>query len=410
MSSHSTPGPAAKRRRVELANATLRKPFRSPMINRTNSGDKSTNPTPTSQRKTTELGVAAGSNGAADVGGEEEEDEEEAEEKEEEQDTSFEASFKTSFSSMPTPAARNFSKSRLHYSGSGASGSSSSTRWNAKPPLLDLSNKQKQEQEKIPRATRSAISRKRSSLGPGSTAVSDTTPMRPPVNQQRHTKGTTVVGAAGDGNDAILAGLQKSHREHKVHLVAMQKQLDLIRQAKRIEMASRKAVEQRQDAAVKKKSGGGNNGQHGDEKLVIDAELKELVQKWKLASRQAAEELFELIKGRVADMGGAKAWRETRRRQMEGFHSAWDDEGQKGKKRKGGDDEREIGDSDYSDDEGFSDGNERLSRGAGNNDGGERSTEDDCEDSGFTMLMMLQSLNIEPDVLGYDPNEDKWLD
>lgn len=28
----------------------------------------------------------------------------------------------------------------------------------------------------------------------------------------------------------------------------------------------------------------------------------------------------------------------------------------------------------------------------------------------FTMMMMLKSLNIEPEVLGYDPVEDKWLD
>jgi len=26
------------------------------------------------------------------------------------------------------------------------------------------------------------------------------------------------------------------------------------------------------------------------------------------------------------------------------------------------------------------------------------------------MLMMLKSLNIDPDVLGYDPVEDKWRD
>ena len=28
----------------------------------------------------------------------------------------------------------------------------------------------------------------------------------------------------------------------------------------------------------------------------------------------------------------------------------------------------------------------------------------------FTMLMMLRSLNIDPDILGYDATEDKWQD
>ncbi|KAL2156920.1 hypothetical protein VTH06DRAFT_2320 [Thermothelomyces fergusii] len=35
--------------------------------------------------------------------------------------------------------------------------------------------------------------------------------------------------------------------------------------------------------------------------------------------------------------------------------------------------------------------------------------EEDAE-SEFTMAVMLKSLNIEPDVLGYDPIEDKWRD
>ncbi|EGZ77939.1 hypothetical protein NEUTE2DRAFT_147310 [Neurospora tetrasperma FGSC 2509] len=381
MSSRTTPGPAAKRRRVELANATLRRPFRSPMINRTPPGDKPADYTATKQGKTTKLRAAVGrGDGVVDARaeGEEEDDEE------------------TSFSSVSTPAARKASKKSLHYSGASAAGPSTSARRNAKPPILNLSNKQEQGQE--PRATRSGINQKRSRIGSGTSFVSSTTSTRPSVGLNHLARGAVVSEAGPDGSDDTLAGLQKSHRETKVHLVTMQIQLDLIRQAKRIEMASRKAaVEEskelrRQDATV------------------IDAELKGLVKKWKLASRQAAEELFELIKGRVADMGGAKAWRETRRRQREGFHSAWDDEGQKGKKRKGdGDiDERPIENSDVSDDE--DDDDWRFSQGAGNNDDGDRSAEDNCEDSGFTMLMMLQSLNIEPGVLGYDPNEDKWLD
>ena len=47
------------------------------------------------------------------------------------------------------------------------------------------------------------------------------------------------------------------------------------------------------------------------------------------ASRLAAEERFELIRGRVEGRGGARAWRESRRRQREGFHSDGEEEGQR---------------------------------------------------------------------------------
>lgn len=322
------------------------------MINRTPPGDKPTDYTAMKQGRTTKLRAAVGSgDGVVDARaeGEEEDDDEE-----------------TSFSSVSTPAARKASKNSPRYSGASAAGPSTSARRNAKPPILNLSNKQEQGQE--PQATRSGINQKRSRSGSGSSFVSSTTSTRPSVGLNHLARGAVVSEAGPYGSDDILAGLQKSHRETKIHLVTMQNQLDLIWQAKRIEMASRKAaVEEskelrRQDATI------------------IDAELKGLVKKWKLANRQAAEELFELIKGRVADMGGAKAWRETRRRQREGFHSAWDDEGQKGKKRKDGDiDEQGIENSDVSDDE--DDGDRRFLQGAGNNDDGDGSAEDNCEDS-----------------------------
>jgi hypothetical protein len=49
-------------------------------------------------------------------------------------------------------------------------------------------------------------------------------------------------------------------------------------------------------------------------KESTNEELEQLVQKWKGACRIAAEELFELIRGRVDSMGGGAAWRETRTR------------------------------------------------------------------------------------------------
>jgi hypothetical protein len=49
----------------------------------------------------------------------------------------------------------------------------------------------------------------------------------------------------------------------------------------------------------------------------------------KRASRLAAEELFGLIKGRVDGMGGAKAWRESRKRQRELYGGGFGDEEQR---------------------------------------------------------------------------------
>jgi len=52
---------------------------------------------------------------------------------------------------------------------------------------------------------------------------------------------------------------------------------------------------------------------------AVDAELQDLIQKWKAAARSAADEVFGIVKERVAGAGGMKAWREMERRQREFF-------------------------------------------------------------------------------------------
>jgi Swi5-dependent recombination DNA repair protein 1 len=73
-----------------------------------------------------------------------------------------------------------------------------------------------------------------------------------------------------------------------------------------------------------------------------------MVAKWKGASRLAAEDLFGLIRGWVEGMGGARAWRESRRPR------GWDDgdggSGEGGKRRGDGDGEGE-GEGDVGDEE-----------------------------------------------------------
>jgi hypothetical protein len=75
----------------------------------------------------------------------------------------------------------------------------------------------------------------------------------------------------------------------------------------------------------------------------VDAELRELVGKWRTASRLAAEDLFGLIKDRVAGMGGAKAWRESRKRQRGGggFYGGFGDDEQRPGRDRGEDQEGE---------------------------------------------------------------------
>ncbi|KXX76706.1 Swi5-dependent recombination DNA repair protein 1, partial [Madurella mycetomatis] len=210
-------------------------------------------------------------------------------------------------------------------------------------------------------------------------AKSEPEPAPQPHLQQRQAPFPGIDGDGGgvldDGSDDLLRQIGASQREMQAHTRAMQKQLEIVRQARRIEQQQQQ--QQQQHAPTSSSQAGRGAGGGGD--------LTELVGKWKGASRLAAEELFELIKGRVEGMGGAKAWRETRKRQLR-FGGVADGDGDRGEV--GGAEEcNEVDEED----------------GAG--------LEDEEEgDVGFTMLMMLKSLNIEPEVLGYDPVEDKWKD
>ena len=52
-------------------------------------------------------------------------------------------------------------------------------------------------------------------------------------------------------------------------------------------------------------------------RTTTDEELAALTDKWKVASQQAAEELFGTVKERVCRMGGVAAWRESEKRKHE---------------------------------------------------------------------------------------------
>ncbi|PGH28161.1 hypothetical protein AJ80_00051 [Polytolypa hystricis UAMH7299] len=127
-----------------------------------------------------------------------------------------------------------------------------------------------------------------------------------------------------------------------------------------------------------------------------DSDLEALIGKWKLVAREAVEELFGVAKESVEKMGGVKGWRESVRRGVRARNMYWD--------------ERADGYGAIEGQEGEGEGREEVERrrGEGEGEGGEDGGGDD--DEGFTMEMMLKSLNIELHLLGYDKVNQQWID
>ncbi|KAM0709745.1 hypothetical protein Q7P35_003785 [Cladosporium inversicolor] len=152
-----------------------------------------------------------------------------------------------------------------------------------------------------------------------------------------------------------------------------------------------------------------------------DNDLEELAVKWKLASQAAAEEIFGSVKERVNRMGGVEAWRDSEKQKYERSNGIGEFA------------EPEV--EDDADCEFDSQGEElpedeqeyrkkekrRLQREAMEAaDVDERVVEDDTGpkqlwqqtgdgDDSFTIDMMLQSLNIDLDVIGYDKQGQRWV-
>lgn len=94
--------------------------------------------------------------------------------------------------------------------------------------------------------------------------------------------------------DPELLHLQKQERALQSRLAVLREGLDVAKQALRIESSNR------------------------------DAELERLIKKWRLASQEAADEVFAGAQERVAQMGGLAAWKERSKRDT----FQWDYEGE----------------------------------------------------------------------------------
>ena len=147
-----------------------------------------------------------------------------------------------------------------------------------------------------------------------------------------------------------------------------------------------------------------------------DAELDALEEKWRGAARLAAEELFASARDRVNRMGGVHAWRDgerERRERVNGWFSQ-DDGGQKPQESSDVDEDdedgktREHGTWDYDftreGDEGTADEETERAR--------QRKKEEDeydADNNGFTMDMMLRSLGISLELIGYSKDRQMWV-
>jgi SEL1 protein len=163
-----------------------------------------------------------------------------------------------------------------------------------------------------------------------------------------------------------------------------------------------------------------------------DEELEALILKWRAASQDVAEELFASARDKVFRMGGVRAWKERAKKSRE----RWD----------GGEDDLATWGQDLDEDElerrkaeilDSIDTDSRAER-----DGGREDEDDDdqevcnptsaalvihvvifmeskcryvraeisfCDLQSFTMDMMLKSLNIDLDMIGFDKISQGWI-
>lgn len=133
-----------------------------------------------------------------------------------------------------------------------------------------------------------------------------------------------------------------------------------------------------------------------------DEDLQGLIDRWRTASRAAAEELFGSTRDRVNRMGGVGAWKE-REKEAKERTMKWDLE-EKEAERKEMEEARESG---QLEDEMY----DRYAEMA-DEQGGMREEEENtltaADDDSFTMDMMLKTLNINLRLIGYNKDAQRW--
>jgi Swi5-dependent recombination DNA repair protein 1 len=150
-----------------------------------------------------------------------------------------------------------------------------------------------------------------------------------------------------------------------------------------------------------------------------DDDLVVLIDRWRTASRAAAEEIFATTRDKVNRMGGVGAWK-AREKEGKERQQQWDMEERQAEREKMEEarENGEIGDEAY----------DRFAEMADENGGQEKEKEvetfkaadDDVSEQqirgrgganglqSFTMDMMLKTLNIDLDLIGYSKEMQRW--
>ena len=168
-----------------------------------------------------------------------------------------------------------------------------------------------------------------------------------------------------------LSTLQKQHTALLTRLSAVRSKLETSTQALQIERSPR------------------------------DAQLQDLIIIWRSASRAAAEEVFKGAKDRVNRMGGVKGLKDRERERKErDRENAWGWDGDAGDGGGEGEEAKEgaLGREEWEVEE------------RNENEEGQEEEDDVDEDGGYTMDMMLKSLNVELGVIGFDKDAQRWID
>lgn len=131
-----------------------------------------------------------------------------------------------------------------------------------------------------------------------------------------------------------------------------------------------------------------------------DTELAALISKWKVASRAAAEEVFAGARDKVNKMGGVGAMRERENQKETAW--GWDEGPRK--------DSEEDKAGHEEDGDGFRIGEDEGEEQDEREEGAEKVEISGDDDEGYTIDMMLKTLNIELDLIGYDKGLQKWVD
>ncbi|KAL6708811.1 hypothetical protein ACN47E_002218 [Coniothyrium glycines] len=130
-----------------------------------------------------------------------------------------------------------------------------------------------------------------------------------------------------------------------------------------------------------------------------DDDLLVLIDRWRTASRAAAEELFGSTRDRVNRMGGVGAWQQRERDSKE-RQKKWDQEEMEAERERM-EEARENGEVSEEAFDRYAELSEETIK-------EEKPVVDWAEDDSFTMDMMLKTLNIDLDLIGYNKEAQRW--